>query len=110
MMSKLTRLHDEATRLLTVYEEHRESTDQDMRRKAHIDLDRFLMENREIATILLVQGLQDSIDKLRAEAEAAKAREALAAAKPWYKRLFGGARDAKSNDTLDQASVDNVRQ
>lgn len=109
MMSKLTRLHDEATRLLTVYEEHRDNEDLSMRRKAHVDLDRFLMENREITAILLVQGLQDSIDKLRAEAEAAKAKEARAAT-PWYKRILGGARNAKSNDSLDQASVDNVGQ
>jgi hypothetical protein len=108
MMSKLTRLHDEATRLLTVYEEHRDNKDESMRRKAHVDLDRFLMENREIACILMVQGLQDSIDKLRVEAEARKAAEAVPT--PWYKKLFGGAKNAKSDDSLNQASVDNVGQ
>jgi hypothetical protein len=80
MMSELTRLHDEALRLLTVYDEYKDSSDEYLRRKVHIDLDRFLMQHREIAAILLIQGLQDTISK----PVVSQKKE------PWYKRLFGG--------------------
>ena len=67
MMSKLTRLRDEALRLLTTYEEHKGSDDATLRRKAHLDLDKFLMENRETAIMLMVQGLDKEISLLRAK-------------------------------------------
>ena len=82
MMSELTRLKDEATRLLTVYEEYKDSTDEFKRRKAHLDLDRFLMEHREVAMVLMVQGLQDAFDQLVAELKEPQRRA------PWYKRLL----------------------
>ena len=67
MMSKLTRLRDEALRLLTTYEEHKDSDDATLRRKAHLDLDKFLMENRETAIMMMVQGLDKEISLLQAK-------------------------------------------
>lgn len=84
MMSKLTRLHDEALRLLTVYEEYKDSNDAFMRRKAHIDLDRFLMEHREVAALLFVQGLRFEINDLRVETTKQPIK------RPWYRRIIKG--------------------
>lgn len=67
MMSELTRLRDEALRLLTTYDEHKNSEDAILRRKAHLDLDKFLMENRETAIILMVKGLDEEIKLLQAK-------------------------------------------
>lgn len=53
MRRKLIRLHDEALRLLTIYED---CDDEFRRRKVHLDLDRFLMQHREVAT--RVRGLE----------------------------------------------------
>lgn len=93
MRQTLSTLHLEALRLLTIYEEHKDSEIDYMRRKAHIDLDRFLMENRETAMLLMVEGLQNAIDQQ--VAEAAKKRAAV----PWYRRLRlrGGGVDANHN-------------
>lgn len=88
MMSELTRLHDEALRLLTIYEEHKDSKNEWARRKAHLDLDRFLMEHREIAAILMVQGLHDSFSKPPQERKSA----------PWYKRMTGGFKRANNQN------------
>lgn len=85
MMSKLTRLRDEALRLLTTYEEHRESKDDILRRKAHLDLDKFLMENRETAIMLIVRGLNDEIQRLRDE-ETAKGKKK----RRWFSRKKKG--------------------
>ena len=92
MMSELTRLHDEAVRLLTVYDEYRNSTDETMRRKAHIDLDAFLMRHRDVAMILFVEGLQREIDDLKIKQAPAKV--------PWYKRRFkkGGTLNANNQN------------
>ena len=84
MLSELTRLKDEATRLLTIYEEYKNCNDEYMRRKAHVDLDRFLMQHREIAAVLMVQGLQDAFDQIVTEYKTEEA-----ASVPWYKRLIG---------------------
>lgn len=65
MMSKLTQKHDEATRLLTCYLMYRDSDDEAMRRKAHLDLDRFLMENRELAITCIEQVLDATIKELK---------------------------------------------
>lgn len=63
-MSELTRLRDEAERLLETYTEHRYSEDDTLRRKVHLDLDRFLMDHREEAILLMVDGLNDEITRL----------------------------------------------
>ena len=83
MMSELTRLKDEATRLLTLYTEYKDCNDATLRRKACVDLDRFLMEHREIAAVLMVQGLQDAFDSLVLE------QYDYRATARWYKRLIG---------------------
>lgn len=90
MLSELTRLKDEATRLLTVYEEYKNCNDDYMRRKAHVDLDRFLMQHRDIAAVLMVQGLQDAFDQLKSKTEEVPV--------PWYKRLIGVKRYGNSKN------------
>ena len=91
MMSELTRLRDEASRLLTVYEEYKDSDVDYMRRKAHLDLDRFLMEHHEVAALLMVQGLQDAFSQL------VVASKKPAKPLPWYKRVIGGVRNGNRN-------------
>ena len=82
MMSLLTRKHDEAKRLLELYTIYKDCEVDWRRRKAHIDLDRFLMENREIAIMCIEKVLSDEIGALVAEARNNKATRP-----PWYKRL-----------------------
>lgn len=105
MLSELTRLKDEATRLLTVYEMYKDSEYDYMRRKAHLDIDRFLMENRETVLILTIQGLQDAFEQEIAKQKSAKKTSAAA---PWYKKLFGGNKDAKSNNKVNSKTVNHV--
>lgn len=105
MLSELTRLKDEATRLLTVYEMYKDSEYDYMRRKAHMDIDRFLMENRETALILTIQGLQDAFDQEVAKQKSAHKTSDTA---PWYKKLFGGNKNAKSNDKVNSETINNV--
>lgn len=64
MMSRLTQARDEAARLHACYMLHRDSEDEDMRRKAHLDLDRYLMENRELAIMCIEQVLDAEIKQL----------------------------------------------
>lgn len=102
MMSELTRLHDEALRLLTTYDEHKNSDDEKLRRKVHIDLDHFLMRHRDVAAIFFVEGLQREIACLVAEEQQPPARV------PWYARLLtkyrkGGYINA-SNKNLESES------
>ena len=61
MVKELTKLRDEAARLLETYTEFKDSEDDALRRKAHLDLDRFLMKHREEAILLLVDGLNTEI-------------------------------------------------
>lgn len=61
MVTELMKLRDEAERLLQVYTEHKDSQDESLRRKAHLDLDRFLMRHREEAILLMVDGLNTEI-------------------------------------------------
>lgn len=61
MVKELMKLRDEAERVLETYTLHRGSEDESMRRKAHLDLDRFLMQHREEAILLLVDGLNTEI-------------------------------------------------
>lgn len=61
MVTELTKLRDEAARLLELYELHKDSEDEVMRRRVHLDLDKFLMQHREEATILMVDSLNTEI-------------------------------------------------
>lgn len=67
MMSLLTRKRDEARRLLELYIIYRDCKEAWRRRKAHVDLDRFLMENREMAIMCIERVLSEEIDVLVAE-------------------------------------------
>jgi len=66
-MSELTRLRDEAERLLTTYAEYKDCDDLVVKTRVHIELDRFLMNNRETAAILMLEGLDAEIERLRGE-------------------------------------------
>ena len=66
-MSALTRKRDEARRLLELYTIYKDSPDDWRRRKAHVDLDRFLMENRETAIMCIERVLSDEINQQVAE-------------------------------------------
>lgn len=99
-MSELTRLKDEATRLLTVYEEYKNCNDDYMRRKVHVDLDRFLMEHREVAAVLMVQGLQDAFDQIVVEQLQQEQKRI-----PWYRRVIGGVRNGKGKNYRYQKAV-----
>lgn len=61
MVTELTKLRDEAARLLELYELHKDSDDERLRRRVHVDLDRFLMRHREEAILLIVDGLNTEI-------------------------------------------------
>lgn len=90
MMSLLTRKLDEARRLLELYTAYKDSKDDWRRRKAHVDLDRFLMENREMAIMCIEQVLQGELDALVAESKKKQKKHKLVTRtiKPaWYQRL-----------------------
>lgn len=85
-MSALTRKRDEARRLLELYTIYKDSPDDWRRRKAHIDLDRFLMENRETAIMCIEQVLSDEINNQIAEAR--KHKKVTKVLRPsWLQRL-----------------------
>lgn len=86
MMSLLTRRHAEAKRLLELYTTYKDSEDDWRRRKAHVDLDRFLMENRETAIMCIEQVLQDEINALVAE-QKKHTKVTRILRPPWYQRL-----------------------
>lgn len=86
MMSLMTRKLDEAKRLLELYTLYKDSEDDWRRRKAHVDLDRFLMENREMAIMCIEQVLQTELDALVAESKKHKLVKRTMRP-PWYQRL-----------------------
>lgn len=57
MANELHRLREEAERLHTTYTMYKDSDDEVLRRRVYLQLDRFLMNHREEAIILIVQGL-----------------------------------------------------
>lgn len=85
MMSLLTRKRDEARRLLELYIIYRDCKEDWRRRKAHVDLDRFLMENREMAIMCIERVLSDEIDVLIAEHR----KNVKPPRTPLFKRLAG---------------------
>lgn len=88
MMSLLTRKLDDAKRLLELYTIYKDSEELWRRRKAHIDLDRFLMENREMAIMCIERVLQDELDALVAESKQKKPKLVTRTLRPpWYQRL-----------------------
>lgn len=90
MMSLLTRKLDEAKRLLELYTLYKDSDELWRRRKAHVDLDRYLMENREMAIMCIEQVLQTELDALVAESKKTQKKHKLVTRTirpPWYQRL-----------------------
>lgn len=88
MMSLMTRKLDEAKRLLELYTIYKDSDDDWRRRKAHVDLDRYLMENREMAIMCIEQVLQTELDALVAESKKQKHKLVKRTIRPpWYQRL-----------------------
>ena len=84
MMSALTRKLDEIRRLQETYTMYRDCNDPTMRRKAHLDVDRFLMENRETALICMEQILDAELKDMKAK----QAKQAVKIIKPpWYRRV-----------------------
>lgn len=96
-MSALTRKRDEARRLLELYEIYRDSPDDWRRRKAHVDLDRFLMENRETAIMCIERVLSDELDQ-----QIAEARKHNKIARPSiFKRLAGSLQRRRAEGGAD---------
>ena len=107
MMSALTRKHEEAKRLLETYTLHKNSPDDEVRRKVHLDLDRFLMENRETAIVCIERVIAAELDTLLAERREETKRQARLMRPTLLKRLSGsiqrlrakgGASDAESQN------------
>ena len=80
MMSALTRKLDELRRLQETYTMYKDCDDPSMCRKAHLDVDRFLMENRETALICMEQVLDNELKSLK-DKQATKVIK-----RPWYLR------------------------
>jgi hypothetical protein len=103
MMSALTRKRDEARRLLELYTIYKDSPDDWRRRKACVDLDRFLMENRETAIMCIERVLSDEIDQ-----QIAEAREHSKIARPSiFKRLAGSLqrRNVQKEESIHDANM-----
>lgn len=107
MMSALTRKHEEAKRLLETYTLHKNSPDTEVRRKVHLDLDRFLMENRETAIVCIERVIATELDALVAEKRKETKKQARLMRPTIFKRISGsiqrlrakgGASDAKPSD------------
>lgn len=98
MRSVLKRKHAEAARLLELYATYKDSEHEWKRRKVHVDLDRFLMENRETAIMCIERVLSE---ELHADRPVAPKRLSL------YQRLFGSLqrRGAKGGVTNDRSQV-----
>ena len=64
-MSELTRLHDEAARFSEICRLYKDGDDLAFRRRAHLDLDKFLMEHRETAIICMEQVLTAELKQLK---------------------------------------------
>ena len=87
MMSALTRKHEEAKRLLETYTLHKNSPDVELRRKVHLDLDRFLMENRETAIVCVERVIAAELEDLLAERRAETKRQARLMRPSIFKRV-----------------------
>lgn len=107
MMSALTKKHEEARRLLECYTLHKDNPDIEVRRKVHLDLDRFLMENRETAIVCVERVIASELSILLAEKRKETKRQARLMRPTILKRISGsiqrlrakgGVSDAKSPD------------
>lgn len=99
MMSALTRKLDELRRLQETYTMYKDCDDPSMRRKAHLDVDRFLMENRETALICMEQVLDNELKSL-------KAKQATKVIKPpWYRRVAFSLQRRREGGANDGAQI-----
>ena len=107
MMSALTRKHEEAKRLLETFVLHKDSPDEEVRRKVHLDLDRFLMENRETAIVCVERVIASELSTLLAEKRKQTKKQARLMRPTILKRISGsiqrlrakgGVSDVKSQD------------
>ena len=89
MMSALTKKHEEAKRLLETYILHKNSPDEEVRRKVHLDLDRFLMENRETAIVCIERVIDAELKDLLAEKRAETRKQAKLMRPSIFKRIAG---------------------
>lgn len=83
MMSALTKKHEEVKRLLELYTIYKDSPDDWRKRKVHVDLDRFLMDNREAAILCMERVLSEEIQALKVKPKKA------APFRHWFKRRGG---------------------
>jgi hypothetical protein len=86
-MSALTRKHEEAKRLLETYTLHKDNPDIEVRRKVHLDLDRFLMENRETAIVCVERVIAAELKDLLAEKRKETKRQARLMRPSIFKRV-----------------------
>ena len=77
---KLIKLRDEAALHRDKYETYKDSSDEWLRRKVAVDLDRFLMEHREVAIILIAEALER-------EVKSAPSHNAAATRTSWWRRI-----------------------
>lgn len=87
MMSVLTKKHEEAKRLLETYTLHKDNPDIEVRRKVHLDLDRFLMENRETAIVCIERVIAAELKDLLAEKRKETKRQARLMRPSIFKRV-----------------------
>lgn len=111
MMSALTKKHEEAKRLLECFVLHKDSPDIEMRRKVHLDLDRFLMENRETAIVCIERVIAAELKDLLSEKRKETRKQARLMRPSIFKRVVstiqrrraeGG---ATSDGTLQQSDA-----
>lgn len=105
-MSLLTRKRDEARRLLELYTIYKDSPEDWRRRKAHVDLDRFLMENRETAIMCIERVLSDEIQAQVAETR--KHKKVTKVLRPsWLQRLSYSMqrRSSQKEDTSNEHTM-----
>ena len=83
MMSALTRKLEEARRLSETYRLHKDSPDEFIRRKVHLDLDKYLMENRETAIVCIERVLDEELQDLAKREVAVSKKKRF---KSWFMR------------------------
>lgn len=106
MMSALTRKHEEAKRLLECFVLHKDSPDIEMRRKVHLDLDRFLMENRETAIVCIERVIAAELEDLLAEKRKETGKQARLMRPSIFKRIVGTIqRRVQKEESTDEHTV-----
>lgn len=108
MMSALTRKHEEAKRLLETYTLHKDSPDMEVRRKVHLDLDRFLMENRETAIVCIERVIAAELSALLAEKREQTKKQARLMRPTILKRISGSIQRLRAKGGVSDAESQNA--